>query len=761
MARYVSRCARRRNAARGRNGKPVGGKPAKSVCTHTGGSTNLVRRQSHKGTKLNTWQSSNMQHAIEEWQKQKEQRDKAKISIRTIARAWQVPYETLRRRIYGRVSGFGVASGRPTVLAESDESELVQTIKDMAAAGFPMTRKDVQGIAYAFAVEHGLKGFSEKKLSAGYYWFEGFLNRHPDVNIKKAENLSVVRAMSMNRPQVYAWFDRYDEFLSRLGIQFMPRNIWNLDETGLQNIHKAEAVVAPVGLPSYNVTAVEKGETSTVVAIVNAYGDVPAPMIIHRGKSVGKGWKDGAPFGTLVKASESGWINKELFVEFGQHFVSFLQKEGLNTGFPHALVMDNHYAHIFNLEFLQKMKTNNIHVFALPSHTTHWLQPLDRVPFGALKRNWNEEVRLYTRNLAGVKLEKKCFFKVFTPVWQRSMTVDLAQAGFRATGLFPINRQVIPEDAFAPSTVTDRGLPQQLSTDTSEPSSSNLFNDQAQVDEVLISVSAPLVTADQLPVSTGLPSDDVEASAVVAVPLVVGTPELSMLQSPVTSVAEQLLVSASSLPEGVQPPASVVFSLDLGEKPVNPDKSAGEQSSAPLFPSSIAIAEQLLTSDTDQAMNLCDDAGHGQPLSTVTFATLMPVPHRERSQSKPRKKIPSYEITSPECLSFVTDSMTKKRKGVQATDAVKRKDATKQMASKKPSRKRINTGRATSSSKSVTQPPEREYRCIYCDDVCEEPPPEPWSQCSVCLEWCHEACVPNLTAPFPANFACRNCIAKH
>jgi len=458
MGRYKPRTARRSKGKRPKSQHVNSIRNKKGVDLLE---RNAVRKQSHRGQKLNTWCSVRMQGAVEEWRMQEggANVEETKKSIRTIARAWQVPYETLRRRIYGKVAGYGSASGRPTVLSEADENELVLVIKNMSAAGFPMTRKDVQCIAYTFAKEHGLKGFSQKKLSAGYYWFEGFLNRHPDVNVKKAENLSVARAMGMNRPQVYSWFDSYEGLLSRLGIQFMPRNIWNLDETGVQNIHKADSVVAPVGHPSYNVTAVEKGETSTVVALMNAYGDIPAPMVIHRGKSIGKGWKDGAPFGTLVKASDSGWINKELFSEFGEHFVSFLKNEGLDCGLPHVLLMDNHYAHIFNLQFLELMRRNNIHVFALPPHTTHWLQPLDRVPFGTLKRTWNEEMRLYTRNVAGIKLEKKCFFKIFSPVWQRAMTVDLAQAGFRATGLFPVNRRILPGDAFAPSTVTDRDMP--------------------------------------------------------------------------------------------------------------------------------------------------------------------------------------------------------------------------------------------------------------------------------------------------------------
>jgi len=52
------------------------------------------------------------------------------------------------------------------------------------------------------------------------------------------------------------------------------------------------------------------------------------------------------------------------------------------------------------------------------------------------------------------------------------------------------------------------------------------------------------------------------------------------------------------------------------------------------------------------------------------------------------------------------------------------------------------------------------YECIYCADKFVDPPPEPWAQCSVCLNWCHEACVLHMKPPFPANFACANCLPK-
>ena len=116
-----------------------------------------------------------------------------------------------------------------------------------------------------------------------------------------------------------------------------------------------------------------------------------------------------------MKASESGWINKELFCEFGELFAHTLQKLGLLVGLSHVLILDNHHLHVFNYEFLNLMKEKNIYVFPLLSYTTHWLQPLDHITFGSFKRLQNEEMHLFTRKTAGRKLEKKEFFCVYTP----------------------------------------------------------------------------------------------------------------------------------------------------------------------------------------------------------------------------------------------------------------------------------------------------------------------------------------------------------
>jgi len=40
--------------------------------------------------------------------------------MRSLATAWLVPYHTLRKRLVGKVTGYGHASGRPSVLSKHE-----------------------------------------------------------------------------------------------------------------------------------------------------------------------------------------------------------------------------------------------------------------------------------------------------------------------------------------------------------------------------------------------------------------------------------------------------------------------------------------------------------------------------------------------------------------------------------------------------------------------------------------------------------------
>jgi DDE superfamily endonuclease len=164
-------------------------------------------------------------------------------------------------------------------------------------------------------------------------------------------------------------------------------------------------------------------------------------------------WVVGSPPGSIIKVSDNGWISKEIFCEWAKQFVTQLPK---SDNLPHLLLLDGHSTHIYDLEFIDLMTANNVHPYVFPPHTTHCLQPADKSFFKSLKTNWTNEGIESARKSGGRSLGKSGFFSILTPAWTKSCTVEIAQSGFRATGIFPLNRNIIPESAFAPSETSER-----------------------------------------------------------------------------------------------------------------------------------------------------------------------------------------------------------------------------------------------------------------------------------------------------------------
>ena len=78
--------------------------------------------------------------------------------------------------------------------------------------------------------------------------------------------------------------------------------------------------------------------------------------------------------------------------------------------------------------------------------------------FKSLKHHWNEEGRSFMRQTRGRKLLNWEFFSLFGRAWQKATTVQTAQAGFRGTGMFPVNPMVLHPSVYEPSLTTERPL---------------------------------------------------------------------------------------------------------------------------------------------------------------------------------------------------------------------------------------------------------------------------------------------------------------
>ena len=321
--------------------------------------------------------------------------------------------------------------------------------------GFPFTRIRLRVLAYQLALENKRTGFSPVKKMAGRYWLKGFLQWHPQLRIKNSKNLSVHRAQCANPGQIDKFFNQFTELLDKFNITYKPNNIWNIDESGLNDVPDEEEVIGIVGKPQMSQVAGEKGVNTTLMTFVSAGGMSTPPMVIFKAAKVLAEWREAAPSGYLVRRSEKGYVNGKLFLEYGERFVQFLKEKRLHQPKEkHLLLLDSHKSHLFNLSFMQCMIRNDIEVMCLPPHCTHLLQPLDDVPFASLKTKWQAALVAFNLKTGARKMTKVDFFRNLIPAYIESISFATIQAGFRNCGIYPVNRNAPKLALTGPSKVT-------------------------------------------------------------------------------------------------------------------------------------------------------------------------------------------------------------------------------------------------------------------------------------------------------------------
>ena len=85
----------------------------------------------------------------------------------------------------------------------------------------------------------------------------------------------------------------------------------------------------------------------------------------------------GAPPESIGVACESGWMNTETFRQWLQYFQQHVHS---SADRPVLLILDGHGSHK-DLKVIEYARDNYMHMLSTPPHTTHKLQPLDRIFF--------------------------------------------------------------------------------------------------------------------------------------------------------------------------------------------------------------------------------------------------------------------------------------------------------------------------------------------------------------------------------------------
>jgi len=253
--------------------------------------------------------------------------------------------------------------------------------------------------------------------------------------------------------------DNLEQVLSRPG-GFGPDQIWNVDETGVTTVQRPVKVLAEKGAKQVgSIVSQERGQLVTVCCAVNALGNHMPPFFVFPRVNVQDSWMLTGPPGSSATGhpKATGWMTIEDFVKYMVHFVKYAKP---TTESPVLLLLDNHHSHI-SLEVIEYAKNNHITMLSFPPHCSHELQPLDKSVYGPMKTYINQASDSWMRekNNASKAMTIHLIPKLVAYALPKAMTPENIRAGFKATGIYPFDRNVFSEEKFLSCYTSDRPMP--------------------------------------------------------------------------------------------------------------------------------------------------------------------------------------------------------------------------------------------------------------------------------------------------------------
>ena len=110
---------------------------------------------------------------------------------------------------------------------------------------------------------------------------------------------------------------------------------------------------------------------------------------------------------------------------------------------PVFLLYDGHTS-LYTAQTIADAKNDDIHLYALPPHTSHFLQPLDKSVFGPFKRTLSSIIHEWMHNHPMQVVTKDILPGLICDSFASTMTVKNIKSGFRSTGIFPLDRTAVP-----------------------------------------------------------------------------------------------------------------------------------------------------------------------------------------------------------------------------------------------------------------------------------------------------------------------------
>ena len=356
------------------------------------------------------------------------------LTQRAAAEVFNIPRSTIKNKLAGKHSK---PVGRPPVLSYGEERLILQRVQLLCDYGFPATPQDVRHLikSYLDTKNRTVLQFNDNLPSSDYMSF--FLERHKDFTKRLTSNVKRARA-EVDESVLREYINNLTSELEEIP----PSNIRNFDETCLVNDPgKLQCIVKrgtryPERVVNYSKAGV------FIMYCGNAEGELLPPYCLYKSTSViMDSWIRGAPPGTKLNRSKSGWFDEGLFESFFNDLLlpKLKKQEGI-----HAIIGDNLLSH-FSESVIRKCQKYQIKFICLPPNSTHLTQPLDVAFFKPFKVIWRKILNDFCKTKVGVKEEsipKDIFPQLLSKLMKalkEGKSKENLVAGFKKCGIVPID----------------------------------------------------------------------------------------------------------------------------------------------------------------------------------------------------------------------------------------------------------------------------------------------------------------------------------
>lgn len=165
-------------------------------------------------------------------------------------------------------------------MSKDEEDSIAKWVLHRAKIGAPVTKSELLDNVqkYVKTIEKETP-FTDNRPSR--HWWERFRKRHPELSIRKPQQLSASRA-AVTQQDLQDWFKNNQEYLQKKNLLNIPSNrIFNCDESSIQLCPDAERVLAAKGTRAvYKI--VDGGKVAlTVLFMYRADGIRAPPMLMY------------------------------------------------------------------------------------------------------------------------------------------------------------------------------------------------------------------------------------------------------------------------------------------------------------------------------------------------------------------------------------------------------------------------------------------------------------------------------------------------